>query len=270
MVLNIRKLRQCALSIAGSDSCGGAGIQADLKTFTAFGVYGASVVSALTAQNTLAVVSVQAVPSSFLLAQLNAVLEDLPVTAIKTGMLPDAAAIKRISTRLRRLDPAVLLVVDPVLVATSGASLVGKPALDALRMQLLPITRLATPNLAEAAVLTGRKVTTVQDMESAGRAILDMGCAAVLVKGGHLSTRKMTDLLVSADGIERYSHAARPGQYHGTGCTLSAGITAGLARGEKLGVAVEDAIRFVQSCIARSTRPLKGSINLLGWPPAAR
>lgn len=268
--LKPRHLSRCALTIAGSDSCGGAGIQADLKTFAAFGVYGASVVSALTAQNTLGVCAVQGVTGRFLVAQLDAVLEDLPVTAIKTGMLPNAAAIRQIATRLTRLDLAIPLVVDPVLVATSGAPLVGKQALETLRQKLFPITTLATPNLVEAAVLTGRKVASVRDMEAAGHALLDMGCAAVLMKGGHLSVRKMTDLLITPQGIERYSHPARPGQYHGTGCTLSAAIAAGLAKGEELGMAVETAIRFVQSCIHRSRRPRKGSINLLGWQPIDR
>lgn len=268
--MSIRKLSHCALSIAGSDSCGGAGIQADLKTFSAFGVYGASVVTALTAQNTLGVSAVIRVTSRFVLAQLDAVLEDLPVAAIKTGMLPDAAAIKRIATRLASFDRAFPLVVDPVLVATSGAPLVGKQALESLKRTLLPLTSLVTPNLVEAAVLTRRKVTSIRDMEDAGRALLDMGCTAVLMKGGHLSGRKMTDLLITAEGIERYSHAARAGQFHGTGCTLSASITAGLAKGENLGSAVEAAIRYVQSCIQRSRRPLKGSINLLGWQPTDR
>lgn len=263
------KLDTCALTIAGSDSCGGAGIQADLKTFSAFGVYGASVLSAITAQNTLGVTSVQRVTGANLEAQLVAVLEDLPVRAIKTGMLPDAAAIGRIASQLAKQRRAVPLVVDPVLVATSGSLLVGKTALAALRKQLLPLTRVVTPNLAEAAVLTGRKVTSIREMEDAGRALLDLGCGAVLVKGGHLTGRKMTDLLLTSRGMERYSHAALPGQYHGTGCTLSAAITAGLAKGETLEAAVQAAIEFVQGCIRRSRRPLKGTIRLLEWPKTA-
>jgi hydroxymethylpyrimidine/phosphomethylpyrimidine kinase len=186
-------------------------------------------------------------------------------------MLPNAAGIQLIAGRLARTAPRIPLVIDPVLVATSGAALTDEPAMKALKKHLFPLAVLVTPNLLEAAVLTGRQVSTPQEMEAAGREILKTGCSAVLMKGGHLSFMEMTDLLITATGMKSFSHPARPGSYHGTGCTLSAAITAGLARGETLEEAVTSAIDFVQDCIQLSRQPLKGQIRLLVCPgPAAR
>jgi len=270
-LLTTEKLPSCALTIAGSDSCGGAGIQADLKTFAAFGVYGASVLTSVTAQNTLGVFAAESVKGEIVAAQLDAVLDDLPICAAKTGMLPNAAGIQRIAGRLALIAPRIPLVVDPVMVATSGAALADEPAMEALKEHLFPLAVLVTPNLQEAAILTGRQISNPREMEAAGREILKNGCSAVLMKGGHLSSTEMTDLLITADGVKSFSHRARPGSYHGTGCTLSAAITAGLARGQTLEEAVPCAIDFVQDCIRLSRQPLKGQIRLLVCPgPDAR
>ena len=261
--------QDCALTIAGSDSCGGAGIQADIRTFTAFGVYGASVVSAVTAQNTLGVSAVELISDATFQAQLQAVLEDLPVRAVKTGMLPTISGIELIADllgpRINNLD----LIVDPVLSATSGPQLSSSSALFALKQYLFPLARLVTPNLAEAYALTGIKITTLDEMEAAGHVLLDAGCAAVLMKGGHLVTSEaITDLLMTANGTIAFSHPAIPGQYHGTGCTLSAAITAGLASGQGLEQAVSAGIAYVQKCLQLRHQPLKGSIQLLGFTHA--
>lgn len=263
------KLQYCALTIAGSDSCGGAGIQADIKTFTAFGVYGASVVSAVTAQNTLGVSAVESVSDATLQAQLEAVLEDLPVKAVKTGMLPGISGIQLIAGLLQPRTGTLDLVVDPVLAATSGPQLSSNSALAALKQHLFPLARLVTPNLAEAMALTGITITTLGDMEAAGHRLLDSGCAAVLMKGGHLDTGEdITDLLMTVNGTLSFSHPALAGQFHGTGCTLSAAITAGLASGQGLTAAVSDGIAYVQKCLQLSSQPLKGSIHLLGFTQA--
>jgi hydroxymethylpyrimidine/phosphomethylpyrimidine kinase len=260
------KQQYCALTIAGSDSCGGAGIQADIRTFTAFGVYGASVISAVTAQNTLGVSAVELMPDALLRAQLQAVLEDLPVRAVKTGMLPGISAIELIASLLERQKHSLDLVVDPVLTATSGPQLSSTAALSALKQHLFPLARLVTPNLAEACALTGIRITTLDEMEAAGLMLLDSGCTAVLMKGGHLSSgTQLTDLLITASGVVSFSHPARPGQYHGTGCTLSAAIAAGLASGQGLENAVSAGIAYVQECLQLSQQPLKGSIRLLGF-----
>ncbi len=262
----IEKTPHFALTIAGSDSCGGAGIQADIKTFSAFGVYGASVVSAVTAQNTLGVSAVEQISDATLVAQLQAVLEDFPVRAVKTGMLPGSSGIELIADLLRPQKNALDLVVDPVLTATSGRQLSSSPALAALRQHLFPLARLVTPNMAEACVLTGITITTLDDLEAAGRVLLGYGCTAILMKGGHLaSSGTLTDLLMTVGNTTSFSHPALPGQYHGTGCTLSAAITAGLASGKALEEAVSAGIAYVQKCLKHSHQPLKGSIRLLGF-----
>jgi len=263
------KLQVCALTIAGSDSCGGAGIQADIRTFTAFGVYGASVVSAVTAQNTMGVSAVELMSDATLLAQLESVLEDLPVKAVKTGMLPGARGIELIARLLEPRKQTLDLVVDPVLTATSGPQLSSTSALAALKQHLFPFARLVTPNLAEATALTGITITTPGEMEEAGHRLLESGCAAVLMKGGHLNTSgELTDLLMTPNGTISFSHPALTGSYHGTGCTLSAAITAGLASGQGLEAAVSAGIAYVQKCLQLSSQPLKGSIHLLGFTRA--
>ena len=261
----VPKLARCALSIAGSDSCGGAGIQADLKTFSAFGVHGATVISSVTAQNTLGVISAESVSATVLVAQLQAVLQDLPVRAIKTGMLPDPGGIRQLADCLLDPENRIPLVVDPVLIASSGSALGDHATMTALRKHLFPLAALLTPNLSEAGALTGRSVQSLSDMRAAGRELLQLGAAAVLMKGGHLQGGEITDVLVTREDSHEFSHPATPGVYHGTGCTLSAAITAKLALGSGLVEAVSAGIDFVQDCIRSARQPLKGPINLLGF-----
>lgn len=238
-------LRKIALTIAGSDSSGGAGIQADLKTFSAFGVYGASVITALTAQNTRGVDGVMAVPADFIAKQMASVSGDLNVGAVKTGMLGDTVTVIAVVEGLKRhrLQPVV---VDPVMVATSGDVLLAPDAIAAVRSALLPLATVLTPNLHEAARLSGEDVATSQDdMERQGRMLLALGCGAVLVKGGH-SGGDAIDVLVSASGTRAFvAERIETRHTHGTGCTLSAAIAACLARGLPLEEAVARAKAFV-------------------------
>jgi hydroxymethylpyrimidine/phosphomethylpyrimidine kinase len=239
-----------ALTIAGSDSGGGAGIQADLKTFQQFGVFGTTVIVALTAQNTRQVRAVESVPENMVTEQLTALAEDLPPAALKTGMLAEAALVRLVARAIRENGWGPL-VVDPVMVATSGARLLSTEAEEVVREDLLPLAALVTPNLDEAAILTGRVVHDAPTMERAGATLLRFGAGAALIKGGHLSGPVLTDILVTPSGIRRFS---RPridtASVHGTGCTLSAAITAGLALGRPLERAVEDALDFVHRAIA--------------------
>jgi hydroxymethylpyrimidine/phosphomethylpyrimidine kinase len=247
--LVIPPIRAVALTVAGSDPSGGAGIQADLKTFHAFGVYGEAVLVALTAQNTLGVRGVHEVPVAFVAAQLDAVLEDIPPVAVKTGMLATAALVEAVADGLARGFTGAL-VVDPVMVATSGARLLEDDAVDALRRLLFPRAVLVTPNLAEAAVLSGIAVVDERTALEAGRRILDFGPGAVLVKGGHGSGPEAVDLLVTSSGVVRL---VRPRiattSTHGTGCTLSAAVTASLALGRTLEEAVEDARDYLHRAL---------------------
>lgn len=228
-----------ALTVAGSDSSGGAGIQADLKTFSAFGVYGASAITALTAQNTRGVTGIHTPPAAFVVDQMRAVLDDLAVGAIKTGMLANAAIVRAVAGELAA-RPSIPIVVDPVMVATSGDLLLEADAVDAVRMALIPGARLVTPNLAEAATLTGQvPARTLPEMAEQGRMILALGCAAVLVKGGHAAGATAVDVLVQEHGVLHYDGAwVDTPHTHGTGCTLSAAIAALLASG----VALEEAV----------------------------
>jgi hydroxymethylpyrimidine/phosphomethylpyrimidine kinase len=255
-----------ALTIAGSDSSGGAGIQADLKTFAAFGVYGASAVTALTAQNSRGVHAIAAVEASFVAAQIDAVLDDLDVGAAKTGMLLSAAVIDAVADRLAA-RPLPHLVVDPVLVATTGEALLEPAAIARLRERLVPLATLLTPNLREAEVLTGRPVANPADMREAARALLDLGARAVLVKGGHLQGEAL-DLLDDGRSVRELSapRIATRGT-HGTGCTLSAAIAAGLARGLDLGAAVVAAKRYVTRAIESAPRVGRGLHHLSQGDP---
>lgn len=247
-----------ALTIAGSDSGGGAGIQADLKTFSALGAYGASVITALTAQNTHEVRAILDVPPMFIADQLNTVLDDLQVDAIKIGMLSRPEIIATIAKVLRERAPANI-VLDPVMVAKSGDKLLADDAVEALRSELLPLATLVTPNLPEAAVLLGtNEADSEQAMREQARALLQLGPQAVLIKGGHLqdaSGDSSADLLLDATH-EHWLPARRivTRNTHGTGCTLSSAITAGLARGLALEVAVEQAKVFVTEAIAAADR----------------
>jgi hydroxymethylpyrimidine/phosphomethylpyrimidine kinase len=241
-----------ALTIAGSDSGGGAGIQADLKTFHQFGCFGTSVIVALTAQNTRGVTGVHEVPADFVALQLAALADDLPPAALKTGMLASVAIIEVVSDAIRRFDWGPL-VVDPVTIATSGDRLLQADAEQVLRTRLLPLAALVTPNLDEAALLTGREVRTVAQMEDAGRALLQLGAEAALVKGGHGAADTVTDILVTNEGVVRYLHPRLDTRStHGTGCTLSAAITAGLALGHPLEPAVRDALDFTCRAIEQA------------------
>lgn len=240
-----------ALTIAGSDPSGGAGIQADLKTFHQFGVFGTSVIVAVTAQNTRGVRAVEAMPESLVAAQLTALAEDLPPAALKTGMLAEASLVRLVAKAIRE-NGWQPLVVDPVMVATSGHRLLTTEAEDVIRESLVPLAALVTPNLDEAAVLTGRVVHDVATMERAGETLLQFGAAAALVKGGHLQAEEaVTDVLVTPQGTRHFTRprlATR--STHGTGCTLSAAVTAGLALGRPLETAVADALDFVHRAIA--------------------
>jgi len=243
--------RPIALTIAGSDSSGGAGIQADLKTFTVLGAYGASVITALTAQNTTGVQAVHSVPPEFITQQFDSVLSDLSVGAAKTGMLADRATVEVVASALGRAKlPA--LVVDPVMVATSGDVLLAPDAIDAVRRHLIPLADLLTPNLAEAARLLDEPIAqTERVMEEQGRRLLGFGARAVLIKGGHGETAEAVDILMTAGGTERLSEPRIDTKNtHGTGCTLSAAIAAYLAGGAPLQDAVRSGKTFVWQAIA--------------------
>jgi hydroxymethylpyrimidine/phosphomethylpyrimidine kinase len=235
-----------ALTIAGSDSSGGAGIQADLKTFTAFSVYGAAVITALTAQNTRGVTAVEPVAASFVFKQIEAVLSDLAVGAIKTGMLANADIVEAVA-RILRAAPSRPLVVDPVMVATSGDVLLSPDAVDAVKRELIPLATVITPNLAEAAWLLGAKLAGSEaEAVAQGQALLGLGCKAVLVKGGHGGGDTAVDILCEASGTERLVRPRVDTPHtHGTGCTLSAAIAALMAQGVGLREAVTRAKTFV-------------------------
>ncbi|HMP74521.1 MAG TPA: bifunctional hydroxymethylpyrimidine kinase/phosphomethylpyrimidine kinase [Kiritimatiellia bacterium] len=231
-----------ALTIAGSDSGGGAGIQADLKTFEELGVYGMSVVTALTAQNTLGVTGVHQVPAEFVTAQLNAVLGDLGADAVKVGMLGSASVAEAVAAGLVR-HGVKKMVLDPVMVSTSGTALLDEAGVKVLIRDLIPQAMVVTPNLLEAEHLLGRRIAGVAGMETAARDLLGLGCGGALVKGGHAEGPECVDVLAwrkgSEVGVRRYTGRRRAtDNTHGTGCTLSAAMAAFLARGWELAEAV--------------------------------
>ncbi len=239
-----------ALTIAGSDPSGGAGIQDDLKTFAAFGVYGASVITALTAQNTRGVTGVHAVPVDVIAQQFEAVLGDLKVAAMKTGMLGDVETVRSVARLLSRYDH-IPSVIDPVMVATSGDVLLNPAAIGAVRTELIPRALVITPNIYEAAMLLETApAVTVDEMRAQALVLLNFGCQSVLLKGGHGEGADAIDVLVTRSGVRSF---ARPRiatrNTHGTGCTLSAAIAAGLAEGHTLGDAVETAKAYVWSAL---------------------
>ncbi|HUZ74282.1 MAG TPA: bifunctional hydroxymethylpyrimidine kinase/phosphomethylpyrimidine kinase [Stellaceae bacterium] len=239
------------LVVAGSDSGGGAGIQADIKTITALGAYAATAVTALTAQNTEAVLGILPVAPDFVRLQIDAVLGDIGADCIKTGMLVDAAVIAAVADALEAGAPSVPLVVDPVLVATSGTRLLDPEAIEVLKRRILARARLVTPNVPEAAALIGRAVVSLDDMRRAADALLALGARAVMVKGGHLPGPVLRDLVV--DGGDSFVLAAariETRATHGTGCTLASAIAAGLAQGMALRDAIERAHAYVQRAIA--------------------
>lgn len=239
------------LSIAGSDSGGGAGVQADLKTFAALGCFGMTAITALTAQNTVGVRAIHAVPLDVLAAQIDAVVEDIGVDAVKIGMLHSAPTVERVAAAVsrHRLQPVVL---DPVMVATSGAALIDPSAVTALVSLLFPRAALVTPNLDEAAMLVGRPLNTEADMAEAAAQLLAMGARAVLLKGGHLAGDTVADLLLQAGLPPVWLRGPRipTPNTHGTGCTLSSAIAAHLALGADLPRAVHQARDFVRGALA--------------------
>ena len=251
-----------ALTIAGSDSGGGAGIQADLRTFAAFGVHGTSAITALTAQDTRGVHAIHTVPRAMLRAQVEAVLGDFRVGAAKLGMLATPAIAREVANLLAR-HPRLPVILDPVLVATTGARLATHDLADTLRRHLFARADLVTPNVPEAERLLGRRIRSTRDMHAAAHALLDSGARAVLLKGGHLAGTRIADLLL-APGLERwFRHARIPGESHGTGCSLAAAIAAGVARGSSLEAAVEAAIQFVHDGLAAGYRPGRGRLRVL-------
>ena len=244
-----------ALTIAGSDSSGGAGIQADLKTFAALGVYGASVITALTAQNTSGVTGIHQVPAEFVTAQIDAVFSDLAVGAVKIGMVAQPASIDAIVAGLTRWSPKHV-VLDPVMVATSGDRLLAAEAVEALRRKLIPLAAVITPNLPEAAALLDEPVATSEAaVEDQGKRLLAMGCRAVLIKGGHGQGAESTDYLIDANGtIVLAAPRVATKNTHGTGCSLSSAIAAGLAKGEGMEAAIRNAKAWISAAIAAADR----------------
>ena len=248
-----------ALTIAGSDPSGGSGIQADLKTFSSLRVYGMSVVTAVTAQNTRGVSEVFDVPPNAVSAQLDAVMVDIPPAALKVGMLSNAANAVAVADRLGQYDVEII-VLDPVLVSTSGAELLVPDAIDILRTRLVPMSLLLTPNLDEAEALLGVSVRTPAQMEKAARSLKDMGAKSVLVKGGHLQEDAAIDVFFDGQDVKRLIGERLPAlDSHGTGCVLSAAITAYLASGSNLEEAVSSGKAFTEQAILNGLRLGKGS-----------
>lgn len=239
------------LVIAGSDSGGGAGIQADIKSVMAMGGFATTALAALTAQNTRGVTGVFVVPPDFLRAQIDAVMADIGTDAVKTGMLPDSASIAIVADFLDRQSPRLPFVMDPVMVATSGDRLQSEEALAALRTRLLPRATVITPNIPEAELLLGRRITDEAGQREAAQALLETGAEAVLVKGGHLPGDWVTDLLATRQGMVAIGGPRiESTSTHGTGCTLASAIAAGLAQGMALEAAIRRARAYVAAAIA--------------------
>jgi hydroxymethylpyrimidine/phosphomethylpyrimidine kinase len=244
------------LTIAGSDSSGGAGIEADLKTMAAFGVYGAAAITSITAQNTLGVAASLHLPPELVAAQIDAVVEDIGADAAKTGMLATTGIVEAVADRVGRHE-IERLVVDPVMVATSGARLMEEETIGVFRGRLAPLALVITPNVPEAEVLSGIELDSRDAVEDAARAIADLGVPFVLIKGGH-SEDDATDTLYDGDRFERLSAPRVPvGPVHGTGCTLSAAIASGLALGRDVPTSVRSAKRYV-------TRGIESALTLGG------
>jgi len=236
------------LIVAGSDPSGGAGIQADIKTVTALGGYAAAAISALTVQNTLGVSDVMPVPADFVAAQMVAVLDDIGADAIKIGMLHSAACIEAVAGVLEDWNYSGEVVLDPVMVATSGDNLMEADALESLKNRLIPLATIVTPNIPEAALLAGCDVKDFKDMAEAGHLILKMGADAALVKGGHMEGSMLTDLLLrpGAEPVALAQNKINTRHTHGTGCTLASALAALLAEGQSLDDAFEGAHGFVR------------------------
>ena len=243
---------QIALTIAGSDSGGGAGIQADLKTFHQFGVFGTSVITAITAQNTVGVAAVHPVPDDTVRAQIDAVAADLAPHAFKSGMLATANLVETVASAI--VDHGwQRYVLDPVMIATSGDRLLDRDAERSIATRLLPLAALITPNTDEASALVEQDVHDIDTMASAGADLVARGAGAALIKGGHVEGETVVDILVTADGVRHFAHPRlRTTSTHGTGCTLSAAVTACLALGHDLETSVERGLDFVHAAIANA------------------
>ncbi len=239
------------LTIAGSDCSGGAGIQADIKTISALGCYAASAITAVTVQNTCGVTGIHPIPASYVKAQIDAVMTDIKPKAIKIGMINDVEIVNAIATSIKEYKPESV-VFDPVMVSTSGCKLIEDMAVEAIKKKLIPLSKIITPNLSEAMVLTGEDISDTRSMIVAGKKILELGCHAVLIKGGHLSGNDMYDVLCINDDKTPYIYTASKIQSkntHGTGCTLSSAIAAFLSMGETLPNAVSKAKDYVHKGI---------------------
>lgn len=253
--------RPVVLTIAGSDSGGGAGIQADLKTFMALGCHGLSAIAALTAQNTRGVTAIHRPPQRFLRAQLDAVFDDFDIRAVKLGMLGTVPVIETVASVLAERQPRNI-VVDPVMIATSGARLSERRALDALRTRLLPLADVLTPNLPEAETLLGRPISA-GDADTAAAQLAQWTRGGILLKGGHLPGDELVDLYLAADGrASRWRHPRLPLEGHGTGCMLASAVAAGLATGHEAPAAVGQAIGFLQKALQAAYRPGYGPLSV--------
>ncbi len=247
-----------ALTIAGSDSGAGAGIQADLKTFAAHGVYGTSAITAVTAQNSVGVTMTEALPADLVTAQIEAVVSDFGVHAAKTGMLANAAIVEAVSAAVRDLE-IPMLVVDPVMVAKSGDRLLDEDAVGAMKTELIGQAFLVTPNIPEAEALANIEIRTADDRKEAARRIVEMGATAVVIKGGHFPSDDIIDLLLHDDEFVEFPHVRVPGrQTHGTGCTFAAAVTSHLARGHDLHTAIRGAQHYVAEAIRHAPHLGKG------------
>lgn len=237
------------MTVAGSDSGGGAGIQADLKTFAALGVYGTCAITALTAQNTVRVAGVHAPPADFVAAQMNAVFEDIEVHAVKTGMLYGADIVRAVARTMMDYGEGNL-VVDPVMIAKSGDALLRPDAVEALKSELLPLALVITPNIPEAEALSGMKINDVDGMIRAAGKIIEMGAENVVVKGGHMTGDTLCDVLADTDGVRLFERKRIDTKHtHGTGCTFSAAITAGIAKSQSVHEAVAEAEKYIECAI---------------------
>ncbi len=256
------------MTIAGSDSGGGAGIQADLKTFAAFGVFGTSAITAITAQNTLGVTAVQAINLTIIEAQIEAVISDIGADAVKIGMLASTEIVALVALKLREYG-LVNVVVDPVMVATSGDRLLQDSAVESLRKLLIPLATVVTPNLDEVQALTGRRVESLDDMKRAARQIHEMGAQNVLVKGGRFVEGRMLDVLYDGESLTVFSdELIETTSTHGTGCTLSSAIAAGLAHGRPVTEAIADAKAYLTETLRRAflIGAGHGPVNhMFGW-----
>ncbi|GGK08890.1 bifunctional hydroxymethylpyrimidine kinase/phosphomethylpyrimidine kinase [Luteimonas terricola] len=259
-----------ALTIAGSDSGGGAGIQADLKTFAAHGVHGLSAITALTAQHTRGVIAVHVPPVAFLRAQIDACFDDFDIGAVKLGMLASAEVIHAVADALEAHRPAQL-VVDPVMVATSGARLLEEDALEALRTRLLPMAGILTPNIPEAELLLGTRITDAADADAALDALLALGARAVLLKGGHLDEGdEVVDRYADATARTAFRGPRMQVDGHGTGCTLASAIAANLCRGRGMRDACGQGVEYIRDALREGLRPGRSDVLVLGHFAARR